>query len=46
MRYSNPEVAWHSDITTLTSLQYNPLEETLLVASSDSSNTGIFLRVI
>jgi hypothetical protein len=45
MQVETPEIAWHYDHDSTTSIDFHPYTGMFAVAGSDASNTNTFLRV-
>lgn len=45
MRIVTPELAWHFDVDSTTSIDFHPFENLLVVAGSDSTGQNVYLRV-
>ena len=45
MKVETPEIAWHCDHDSTTSIDFHPFLNILAVAGSDSSNSDVYLRI-
>ena len=45
MKVETPEIAWHFDIDTTTSVDFHPFNPLIAVAGSDSTGMNVFLRI-
>ena len=45
MKVETPEIAWHFDLDTTTSIDFHPFNSLMAVCGSDSTGATVFLRV-